>query len=288
MYRLPDGGDDLGRSSVDGVLVKFDIHQLCLYALDRLSAYGTVLRRLDEALQHQLHRLSQVLNALGHVDEDVGLEDAGYVPRLLLVHPLADQDVSPLQLFHLHGDLAGLDGIHHLELEGLDLDVEAVVVVGGLTLNGTGSFSCDRLPIDDDRRRGGDLDALVSLDSVGNDLQVELAHPGHQVLAGLLVDGDVEGRIFLRDLPQNLHQLRKVPCVLRLDGDGDHGLADVLDVLEGSCVSVGGYSRPYEGVSQARHSRNVPGGDSLHLNSVSAHEYSRLLDPVRLCNARDG
>ena len=96
-----------------------------------------------------------------------------------------------------------LDGV----LQGADDEVELVVLVGRLTLELAGVGSLDGLLVHDDRRGRDDVDALLVLDPVLGDLQVELSHSGHQVLAGLVVDLDVQRGVGLGDDPENLDQL---------------------------------------------------------------------------------
>ena len=76
------------------------------------------------------------------------------------------------------------------------------------------------LTVDDNRLGSKDLNTLVALNSTRDDLKVKLTHTGDQVLTSLLVDGDTEGGVFLRYLPEHFNELGKVLHVLRLDCDG--------------------------------------------------------------------
>ena len=88
------------------------------------------------------------------------------------------------------------------------------------------SIFCDRLA---DRLAVGDLraadvrvDVELAHQAVDDDLEVELAHPGDQRLAGLLVGAHAEGRILLGQALQARAELVLVALRLRLDRDRDH------------------------------------------------------------------
>jgi hypothetical protein len=60
---------------------------------------------------------------------------------------------------------------------------------------------------------------------------VQLSHAGNQRLAGLLVEADLEGGVFFRQLAQRFAHLVRVGFRLGLDSDGDYGLRE-LDRLQ--------------------------------------------------------
>ena len=84
----------------------------------------------------------------------------------------------------------------------------------------------DRLAVGDLRPADVRVDVELALQAVDDDLEVELAHPGDQRLAGLLVGGDAEGRVLLGEARQAGAELVLVGLRLRLDGDRDHGLGE--------------------------------------------------------------
>lgn len=112
------------------------------------------------------------------------------------------------------------------------------MLVGGLALEHRAP-PFHVLPVYHDGRGGFDLDLVVVHDPVGGDLQVELSHSRQKVLAGLVVDLDLDGRIGLGDGPEDIDQLGQVLHVLGLNGHGDHGLGVVGDLLERFHVLIG-------------------------------------------------
>ena len=56
----------------------------------------------------------------------------------------------------------------------------------------------DRLAVRDLRPPHVRVDRELAHEAVDDDLEVELAHPGDQRLAGLVVGADAEGRVLLR------------------------------------------------------------------------------------------
>src|SRR5208282_6459791 len=111
---------------------------------------------------------------------------------------LDDERLRVLERLSLR-DLAVADRLDDPGGQGLDLEVELVVLVGGFPLERPSGLS-DELPVDDDRGRGNDLHLVVVDDTELGDLEVELAHPREKVLPRLGVDLDPEARVLLGDL----------------------------------------------------------------------------------------
>ena len=82
------------------------------------------------------------------------------------------------------------------------------------------------------------LDVELAQHPVDDDLQVQLAHPGDQRLAGLLVEAHLEGRILLGELGQCRGQLVLVGLRLGLYGDGDDGLGELHRLEHDRAVGV--------------------------------------------------
>ena len=80
----------------------------------------------------------------------------------------------------------------------------------------------DRLAVSDLRPADVRVDAELALESVDDDLEVQLAHAGDEGLAGLVVGAHAEGRVLLRQPLQAHSQLVLVGLRLRLHGDRDH------------------------------------------------------------------
>ena len=89
----------------------------------------------------------------------------------------------------------------------------------------------DRFLVRDLRPADVRVDLELAQQAVDDDLEVQLAHPLDDGLAGLGVGLDAEGRILGRQLLQRRAEALLVLLGLRLDGDRDHRLGE-LDRLE--------------------------------------------------------
>src|SRR6056297_935950 len=276
--RVADRRDDLRRTAVDGVLVELRVVEPEQRPLDRLGGQRAVVERLLKPFEDELHRLVEVLDPLRVVDEDVRPVDVLDVLGGVLVHAGVLQRLAALQFGHVHRDLAELDGVDDLLGHRLDGDVELVVAVRRLPLDLAGGL-LGRLAEDDDRLTGVDRDALVALDALADDFEVELTLPGDEVLAGVLVDLDLDRRVLLGDLLERLDELRQVVHVLGLDGLRDDRLGDVFDRLERRHLH-GGDGGAGDGVTQPRDRGDVPRRDAIHLLAFGPHEEPDALDAV--------
>ena len=111
---------------------------------------------------------------------------------------------------------------------------------------------------------------------VHQDLEVELAHPGDDRLAGLLVGLDPEGRVLLGQREQGLGQFVLVGLGLRLHGHVDHRLGEGQrlqdDLVVGVAQGVAG-----GGLLEAHGGHDVPGVGGVEvLAGVGVH----LEDPA--------
>ena len=89
----------------------------------------------------------------------------------------------------------------------------------------------DRLAVGDLRLADVGVDFELAQHAVDDHLEVELAHPVDQGLAGFLVGFDPEGRVLLAEALQGVAHLLLVGFRLRLDRDRDHRLRE-FDGLE--------------------------------------------------------
>ncbi len=125
----------------------------------------------------------------------------------------------------------------------------------------------DGLPVGDLRLADVRPDAPLAGQSVDQDLEMQLAHPADQRLAGLVVEPDDERGVLVRELRQGVGQLVLVGLRLRLDGhahhrDGErHGLQDDRVGRVAQRVARGG-------VLQADHRDDVAGERGLHVLPV--------------------
>ena len=105
-----------------------------LQVLHRLICERATGKCLMDTLDDQFHRLVEVLDTLGHVDEHVGRLDVLDVLGLILVHAGLHQHITALEHRLVHGDFAALDQVDNLIGHGLEVEVEPVVAVRGLAL----------------------------------------------------------------------------------------------------------------------------------------------------------
>ncbi len=106
------------------------------------------------------------------------------------------------------------------------------------------------------------------------------------MLAGILVDIDLDCRVLLSDLLEGLDELWQVVHVLGLDGLGDDRLRDMLDRLEGSHLDRGD-CRPSNRAVKTGYSGNIAGRNLVDLLALATHENTDVLEPVFADRSRD-
>ena len=116
----------------------------------------------------------------------------------------------------------------------VDHDVAVLAAAAGLADEAAHDLldaAVDRLAVGDLRPADVRVDAELAQQPVDDHLEVELAHPVDQGLAGLLVGLDLEGRVLLGEAGEAGGELLLVGLGLGLDRDRDHRLGE-LDRLE--------------------------------------------------------
>src|SRR5437667_4625375 len=292
-HRAIDGrsgrGDHLGGTAVDRVLVELRVDQADLQAHPLLRREGPAVHRLDVRLLDQLHRLVQVLDAFCAIDQHVRVVDPDDVLRLVPVHAefleLLREDLRVLDAL-ARGDLARADRLDDLALEGLDLHIEAVVLVRRLPFEGA-ALPGDAFPVDDDWRARRDRDFVVVLDPVDCDLEVKLPHAGDEVLARLLVNLHLDAGVALRDHAQRLDEPWQVGGRLRLDRDRDDRVGVVDDLLEGLHVLVVAYGRARDGILEPNDCDHVSRVDLVDGDAVRSDDHRDGLRALGLRHPAD-
>ena len=207
IYGVPHGRYDLCRPPVYAVLMQLRIHQSNFNAHELLCRERTCVAYLLERLNAQLHCLVKVLNSLCGIYEHVVSPYRLDILRLIPAHSelleLFCQSLCVLYLSSaLHIPL--MYGIDHRFLQGLNFDVEPVVLVRGLSFKRP-SFVVYALPVNHYWRRCLDLNAVLVLYPVYCHFKMEFTHAGHQVLSGLLIYLNLNGWVLLCDGPENFH-----------------------------------------------------------------------------------
>ena len=87
-------------------------------------------------------------------------------------------------------------------------------------------LAADRLAVRDARRMQLDVDAEAPLRALERDLDVHLAHPGEDLLPGLLVAAETQRRILLREAANRRRDLLLVALRLRRDREAHDRLGE--------------------------------------------------------------
>ena len=205
------------------------------------------LEQLGLRLQHVLlearasGQLERDRRGVDRVERAVVERDLGVHDRVARVGALLHRGLDAL----LHGrdelarDRAADDGVDELERRagrlGLEAQVDVAVLAGAARLLDVLVLALgglrDRLAVGDLGRVDLRLDAVLALEAVDDDLEVELAHAGDDRLLRLLVVGHDEGRVLVRQRLQAHRELLGVGVRDGLDRDGDDGRRE-LDRLE--------------------------------------------------------
>ena len=136
-------------------------------------------------------------------------------------------------------DRAALDGVDEVEALArgrLDVDDRVAILAAAAGLADEAALDlvdglADRLAVGDLRAADVRVDRELAQQAVDDHLEMELAHPVDQRLAGLLVGLDLEGRVLLGEAREARRELLLVGLGLGLDRDRDHRLGE-LDLLE--------------------------------------------------------
>ena len=145
-----------------------------------------------------------------------------------LLDPLVDRRPEALR-DHAADDLVD-ELVADVALERLDHDVAVaeLAAAAGLLLVAAlrARLGLDRLDVRDARLVQLDLDAEAALEPRDRDLDVHLAHPREQLLAGLGVAAELKRRVLLVQPPQRLGDLVLVALRLRRDREAHHRLGE--------------------------------------------------------------
>ena len=127
----------------------------------------------------------------------------------------------------------------------------------------------DGFAVGDLRSAGVGLDGEFALQTVADDLKMQLAHAGDDQLSGFFVGEATECRIFFSQTLEALGHLVLVGLRLRLDGHADdrfregRGFEGDVEVLVAQGVTCGDVAQTDEG-------RDVAGVDGVHVLALAA------------------
>jgi hypothetical protein len=290
------GGDDLTSTTVNSISVESDIHDVEADGTHGLLSNGTLLGGPLETGDDRVLDFVEVLDGLGLVDKQVGTGGVGTeAPNLTGIGDipavLVGEDTGTGLEIVTGTDLASLDGLGDLLVEGLSSDVETVVLVGRLGQSSHARLAGDGLTVLNDGVGDTERDtSVVLLEILQANLQVELTGTGNDVLTGV---GDVsqDTGVGLGETLETLDKLGKILGVLDLDGtlnDGGNGELHNLEVV-GSLVGGEGTRLEQELVDTDK-TKNVTSGNIVDgLDETTHHKDGTLdgLDEEVLLLARD-
>jgi hypothetical protein len=277
------GRDDLTTTTVNGISVESDIHDVEADRAHGLLSNGTFLGGPLETRDDGVLDFTQVLDSLGLVNEQVGtsgvgteapnLTGVGNVPAVLV-----SKDTGTLLDIVTRSDLARLNGQRDGLVQRLSSEVETVVLVGRLGECGDAGSGVDSLTVLDDGV--GDTErntGVVLLEILQANLQVQLTGTSDNVLTGWRDVGQ-DTRVGLGKTLKTFDKLGKILGVLDLDGtlhDGGNGELHNLEVV-GSLVGGEGTRLEQELVNTDK-TENVTGRDVVNgLDETTHHENGTL------------
>jgi len=280
------GGDDLSTTTVDGVGVKGNIHDVEADGAHGLLGNGTLLGGPLETGHNGVLDFAEVLDGLGLVNEQVGTVGVGTeAPNLTGVSDvpavLVGKDASAGLDVVTGSDLAGLDVLGDLLGEGLGDHVDTVVLVGRLGQSSHAGGTLDGLAVLDDGVGDGEGNtSVVLLEILQANLEVELTGTSNNVLTGLGDVGKDTGVGFGQTL-ETLNELGKIVGVLDLDGALHNGRDRELHDLHVVGGLVGGEgTRLEQELVNTDQTKNVTGGHILDGVSVATHHENGTLDAL--------
>lgn len=277
-------GQDLATTTMDGVSVESDVDEVEAAAAHGLTSEDTLLSGQLEGTNARVLDFVQVLDGLGHVDEDVGTGGLGTeapdltgitnVPTVLL----GEEAGTSLELV-LGAALASLNVHGKLLSEGLSGHVETIVGVGGLGEGGLGALATDGLTVGDNgvtiaERNTG----VILLEILQTDLQVQLTGTSNDVLTSALSSEAEDTGIGLGEALETFDELGEIVGVLDINGNlDDRGDGELHDLHVVGSLAGGDGTALDEELIDTDKTNNVTGRAVLNrLGNTTHHEHGTL------------
>ncbi|GKT92871.1 elongation factor 2 [Colletotrichum tofieldiae] len=280
------GGDDLATTTVNGIGVEGDIHDVPADGTHGLLGNGTLAGGPLETRDDGVLDFVEVLDGLGLVDEQVGASGVGTEgPDLTGVSDVpaevVSQDTSTGLEIVTGADLAGLDLLGELLVDGLSDHVDTVVLVGRLGQSSDAGLANNGLAVLDDGVGDDEGNTgVVVLEIVQANLQVELTSTGNNVLTRLGGHGQ-DARVGLGETLETLNELGEILGVLDLDGaldNGGDGELHDLEVVGG--VGGGESTRLEQELVNTNETDNVTGRHVVDGLDLATHHQDGTLDSL--------
>mmetsp|Transcript_14922 Transcript_14922/g.26360 ORF Transcript_14922/g.26360 Transcript_14922/m.26360 type:complete len:806 (-) Transcript_14922:95-2512(-) len=236
------GGDNLTTTTMDGISVEDNIAELEDNAAEVLLSHGTLLASPLHGSNARILNLIEVLNTLGDINHHVGaIGIGGKAPNLLgnLLVPtvLLRENLGANLGVITRTNLAGLNSLGETILHRTSLNVETVMLVGGLGHDNVVRHGRNSLT----ERNDGVVDLELSttheilLKILQANLKMEFTGTSNNVLTSLLNDTLNHGVRAGKTL-KTLNELGKIGGVLGLDGNADDGGHRELHGLQGASI----------------------------------------------------
>lgn len=276
--------DDLSTTSVDGISVEGNIHDVeadrAHWLLSNWTLTGSPLETGDNGILD----LVKVLDGLGLVNEDVGtvgvwtetpdLTGVSDIPSVLI----SKETGTELEIV-TWADLSVLNVEGDLLREWLGDHVDTVVLVWRLGESSDAGLASDGLTVLDDWVGNAEWDTgVVLLKILQANLQMELTGTGNNVLTGLGDEGK-NTRIGLGETLKTLNKLWKILGVLDLNRAlDDWGDGELHDLQVVGSVGGGKSTRLQQELIDTDETENVTGWDIVNWVDLTTHHEDGTLD----------
>lgn len=280
----PGSGDDLTTTTVNGIGVEGDIHDVETNGTHWLFGNGTFLGGPLETGDNGILDFVEVLHSLGLVDEQVGagglrteapnLSGIGDVPTVVV----SEDPGTSLEIV-TRADSASLNVLANLLRQRGGGDVETVVLVGRLGQSSHARVTTDGLTVRHDGVGNAERHtSVVLLKILQANLQVKLTGTGNDVLTRLSDHGQ-DARVRLAETLETFDELGKIVGVLDFDGTLDNRRDGELHDLQ-VVGSLGGSksTRLEQELVNTDKTKNVTSWHILDGLSETAHHENSTLD----------
>ena len=279
-------GDDLATTTVDGIGVEGNIHDVEADTTHRLLSEGTLAGGPLETGGDGILDFVEVLDGLGLIDNQVGTSHVGTEsPDLSGVGNIPPVVVSEDTGTGLHivtrRNLAVLDILAELVAKRLGIHVDTVVLVGRLGKRGDAGLGLDGLTVLHDRVGDDERNAsVVLLEILQANLQVKLTSTGDDVLTRI---GSVsqDARVGLGETLETFDKLGEILSVLDLDGPlDDRGYRELHDLEVVGGVDGGEGTGLEQELINTNETDNVTGRHVINGLDLATHHEDGTLDSL--------
>jgi hypothetical protein len=277
------GRDDLTTTTVDSIRMHGNIKDVNSNGTHVLAEDGTLLGSPLEGSNNGILDLSEVLDGLSLVNNQVrtgtirtktpDLTGIRKIPTELVGHETG----TGLEII-TRVDLARLNGLRGLLVKGLGLDIDTVMLVGGLGEGNHRRLTLDGLTVSNNGRR--DLKrntSVIVLKILQANLEMQLTGTGNNMLTRL---GHVSKntRVRLGKTFKTLNELGQIVGILDLDGNlDDGGDRELHDLKVVSSVGSSKSTRLEQELVNTNETDNVTSGNIINgLNETTHHQDSTL------------